>query len=79
MKLNDLTSLEYVFLDMKHRITYLLHGADDAVDPKKLDVKKDSLRVPKLDAAKEWRATIGVSDLPQEVRVHMFLQRWTSF
>ena len=54
---------------MKQRITYLLRQADErgGVDPATLVVDKDSLRIPGLDAAKEWRITVGASELPQEV------------
>lgn len=56
-------------ITMKQRITYLLRKADaqGGVDPDTISVGKDSLRIPRVDAAKEWRITVGASELPQEV------------
>lgn len=51
---------------MKQRITYLLHEAG-GVDPETLDVGKDSIKLPGLKAAKEWRVTLGTRELPKEV------------
>lgn len=51
---------------MKQRITYLTK-TPGGVDPASLRVGKDSLTIPGLEAAKEWRITLGVQDLPQEV------------
>jgi len=51
---------------MKQRITYLLHEAG-GVDPTTLDVKNDSIKLPGLKAAKEWRLTVGTRELPKEV------------
>lgn len=54
---------------MKQRITYLLRNAHEqgGVDPATFEVKKDSLKIPGLDAAKEWRITVGLKELPREV------------
>lgn len=52
---------------MKQRITYLVRGTQGGVDPATLVVSKDSLKVPGIDAAKEWRITVGVKELPREV------------
>ena len=54
---------------MKQRITYLLRNAHEegGVDPATLSVGKDSIKIPGIDAAKEWRITVGASELPQEV------------
>lgn len=51
---------------MKQRITYLLHEAG-GVDPAILDVGSDSIKLPGLKAAKEWRVTLGTRELPKEV------------
>lgn len=51
---------------MKQRITYLLHDAG-GVDPATLDVTSDSIKLPGLKAAKEWRVTVGTRELPKEV------------
>jgi hypothetical protein len=51
---------------MKQRITYLLHEAG-GVDPATLDVDSDSIKLPGLKAAKEWRVTLGTRELPKEV------------
>lgn len=51
---------------MKQRITYLLHDAG-GVDPATLDVGSDSIKLPGLKAAKEWRLTVGTRELPKEV------------
>lgn len=52
---------------MKQRITYLLHQIG-GIDPATLEVGKDYLQLPGLQAAKEWRVTLGTRELPQEVR-----------
>lgn len=62
---------EYVYYliynsNMKQRITYFLRD-ERGIDPATLDVSKDSLQIPGLNAAKEWRITAGVPELPQEV------------
>lgn len=64
---------------MKQRVTYLLRNAHEqgGVDPATLDVSKESLRIPGLDAAKEWRITVGASELPQEV--HLIYYRPTHY
>lgn len=51
---------------MKQRITYLLHEAG-GIDPATLDVGSDSIKLPGLKAAKEWRVTLGTRELPKEV------------
>lgn len=57
---------------MKQRITYLLRDAG-GVDPATLAVGDDSLKIPGLKGAKEWRVTVGVKELPKEVRTIVFL------
>jgi hypothetical protein len=54
---------------MKQRITYLLRKIDQqgGVDPATLAVGSDSLKIPGVDGAKEWRITVGASELPREV------------
>lgn len=51
---------------MKQRVTYLLHESG-GIDPATLDITKDSLKLPGIKAAKEWRITLGTRELPQEV------------
>ena len=53
---------------MKHRITYLVHDGESIPDPENIKVTKDSVAVPPVGAAEEWRVTMGLEDLPQEVR-----------
>jgi len=52
---------------MKHRVTYLLHEGEPGVDPASLEVEEDRLEVPELRAAREWRTTLGLNELPEEV------------
>ena len=52
---------------MKHRITYLVHEEESIPDPESIQVTKDSVSVPPVRAAEEWRVTMGLLDLPQEV------------
>lgn len=54
---------------MKQRITYLVRDTQGGVDPASLGVGSDSLKIPGIDAAKEWRITVGVKELPREVCV----------
>ncbi|KAL1302587.1 hypothetical protein AAFC00_002965 [Neodothiora populina] len=70
---------------MKQRITYLLKNAHEqgGVDPATLEVSKDSLKIPGLNGAKEWRITVGAKELPQEIwqvlkLSHELHIRWTS-
>ena len=62
-------------ITMKQRITYLLRKTDSqgGVDPATLEVTKDSLRIPSIDAAKEWRITVGAKEVPQEVHITCFV------
>ncbi|KAG9531599.1 PIG-X-domain-containing protein, partial [Aureobasidium melanogenum] len=67
---------------MKQRITYLLHEAG-GVDPATLDVDSDSIKLPGLKAAKEWRVTLGTRELPKEVvdvleQSHEIHIRWSA-
>ena len=57
----------YIFDHMKHRITYLQHDGESGIDPSTIGVQKDSIHIPRIKAAKEWRVTIGLQDLPPEV------------
>ncbi|KAF2756058.1 PIG-X-domain-containing protein [Pseudovirgaria hyperparasitica] len=52
---------------MKHRITYFLHDPSE-FDISQIEVKSDALSVDSLDAAKEHRITLGLSELPPELR-----------
>jgi hypothetical protein len=63
---------------MKQRITYLLHEAG-GVDPATLDVTGDSIKLPGLKAAKEWRLTLGTRDLPKEVWRCSLLKSYLDF
>ncbi|KAH0423580.1 hypothetical protein KCU90_g8692, partial [Aureobasidium melanogenum] len=67
---------------MKQRITYLLHEAG-GVDPATLNVGSDSIKLPGLKAAKEWRVTLGTRELPKEVvdvleQSHEIHIRWSA-
>ncbi|KAF2142789.1 uncharacterized protein K452DRAFT_357874 [Aplosporella prunicola CBS 121167] len=68
---------------MKQRITYLLHPGEPAFDPAGLTVRKDSLQIKPIKAAKEHRLTLGLAELPQEIRTvlkqcHELHLRWAS-
>lgn len=52
---------------MKERITFV-HGAKDAFEPSQLRLKKDTLDVSSMRAAREDKITVGVAELPQEAR-----------
>lgn len=52
---------------MKQRITYIIHKPGDFDPEKYLVVKGDSLSLKEVDAAKEWRITFSLEELPQEV------------
>lgn len=51
---------------MRHRITYILEPDDD-FRPQQLAVTPKTLDVTRLRGAKEYRWTIGLSELPREV------------
>ena len=52
---------------MKQRITYFLPEGN-RVDPADITVENDSLNFTKAhEAAEEWRLTLGLQDLPDEV------------
>ena len=52
---------------MKHRITYLLHDGEPGIDPSTVQVTPDSITTGPTKAAQEWRVTVGLLDLPNEV------------
>jgi len=52
---------------MKHRITYLLHSGEPGIDPSTIQVTPDSITTGPTKAAQEWRVTIALLDLPNEV------------
>lgn len=67
---------------MRQRITYL-QEPQDAIDPKNLQITKDSISTKELKAAREERVTFGFDELPQELyRVlkgsHELHIRWVS-
>lgn len=51
---------------MKQRITYIVHNPD-AFSPAQLVVGDDSLALEQVEAAKEHRITLGLSELPDDV------------
>lgn len=52
---------------MRERITFV-HGAEDAFDPKQLQIQEEnSLHIKSLKAAREDRMTASLYELPQEV------------
>lgn len=52
---------------MKHRITYLLHEGEPGIDPSTVQVTPDSVTSGPTRAVQEWRVTVGLLDLPNEV------------
>jgi hypothetical protein len=59
---------------MKQRITYVVKSPE-AFSPELLDVKKegskDAFILKGVQAAKEHRITLGLDELPSEVRLHV--------
>ena len=53
---------------MKQRITYIVQNPD-AFSPEQLDVRRDVFAVKDVEAAKEHRITLGLDELPDEVRL----------
>lgn len=51
---------------MRHRITYFGRPGS-SFSPEQVIVTADSLTVHNLDAAKEHRITLGLTELPKEV------------
>ncbi|ORY16171.1 PIG-X protein [Clohesyomyces aquaticus] len=67
---------------MKQRITYIVRDPD-AFTPEQLVVKDDFFAVEQVSAAKEHRITLGLSELPEELRKafaqwHELHIRWAS-
>ncbi|CAI6333425.1 unnamed protein product [Periconia digitata] len=67
---------------MKERITYIVQDPD-AFSPEQLVVKGDSITLKKVQAAKEQRITVGLDELPTELRKsleqwHELHIRWSS-
>jgi hypothetical protein len=59
---------------MKQRITYFLPEGN-RVDSADIEVKDDSLNFTKArEAAEEWRLTLGLQDLPDEVGICLVIQ-----
>lgn len=52
---------------MKRRITFI-QRVDAGFDPQQAELTASSLSVRGLDAAREDRITVGLDELPQEVR-----------
>ncbi|GAB7342649.1 hypothetical protein MBLNU457_g0808t1 [Dothideomycetes sp. NU457] len=68
---------------MKHRITYLLHEGEPGTDPSTIQVTHDSISSGLTRAASEWRVTVGLLDLPNELQQvlkqsHELHVRWSS-
>lgn len=55
---------------MKQRITYFRQH-DAPFDLSQLSVEPNGMQIDDLEAAKEHRITIGLSELPGEVSIHM--------
>lgn len=53
---------------MRQRITFV-HEPQDAINPKGLDITSTSLSLEGLKAVREDRITLGLEELPQELRV----------
>jgi hypothetical protein len=60
---------------MRERITFV-HGAEDAFDPKQLQIQHDFFHVKSLKAAREDRVTVSLYELPQEVSKTLTLSSW---
>jgi hypothetical protein len=54
---------------MKQRITFI-QRVDASFDPQQAVLTTSSLSVRNLDAAREDRVTVGLDELPEEVRRH---------
>ena len=55
---------------MKQRVTYIVSeeaAKSGGYDPSNLDIKSEWLTVKKLDASKEYRVTLGLEEVPEEV------------
>ncbi|KIW00708.1 uncharacterized protein PV09_07694 [Verruconis gallopava] len=68
---------------MKQRITYIVKDPVQGYDPSNLKVTKTSLTVAALDGAKEHHITLGMHELPDELRElltgsHELYVRWGS-
>lgn len=62
---------------MKQRITYFLPEGK-RVDSKDIDVGKDTLNFARAhEAAEEWRLTLSLNELPDEVRCSSRLVSFT--
>ena len=56
---------------MKQRITYFL-AQGNRVDSTDINVKNDSVNFTKAhEAAEEWRLTLSLNDLPDEVGIRL--------
>ena len=53
---------------MRTRITYV-HDAEGQFDPEQASVENGSLSVRGLAGAREFKVTVGLDELPQEVSV----------
>lgn len=53
---------------MRQRITFV-HEPQDAIDPKGLDITSTGLSLVGLEAAREDRITLGLAELPRELRM----------
>ncbi|KAL2036992.1 hypothetical protein N7G274_010277 [Stereocaulon virgatum] len=67
---------------MRERITFV-HGAEDAFDPKQLQIQHDFFHIKSLKAAREDRVTASLYELPQELwralkQCHELHVRWVS-
>lgn len=54
---------------MKERITFLVVDGEEGVNPAEVQVADDSIELPGIVAAKEWRVTLGLDQLPTQVLI----------
>jgi len=54
---------------MKERITYALPSGDEQLNPDDIKVTKDSLSLPDINAVKEWRLSIDLTELDKKVNI----------
>ncbi|PSK55771.1 hypothetical protein B9Z65_4649 [Elsinoe australis] len=53
---------------MKERITFLVVDGEEGVNPAEVQVADDSIELPGIVAAKEWRVTLGLDQLPTQIQ-----------
>ena len=57
---------DYTFT-MRLRNSFLLHPGEPGIDPSTVEVGHDYVKLPPVKAAEEWKATLALNELPEEV------------